>query len=294
VSVSAYTLDAVARICGVRAARLRDWQRMRLLDPERPDSTAFGFRDLVSVRTLVGLLDQGIPLRRIRRTLEDVREQMPDVEQPLGSLCVTHAGSRRVVLRRDGWLVETSGQLVLDFGSELVDKEIVSITDQCVKNALTRRIEAREAAWDCFERGCKLDSDRSTYAEAIEAYVRAVEVDPEFADAHCNLGSVYFNQNRKGLARECFLRTLEVEPTHLEAHLNLATLMEEDGRKQAALSHYKRALESDPLCADTHVSLALLYEKLGVSRRAGEHWRRYLQLDPDGAWADLAQRHLER
>jgi tetratricopeptide (TPR) repeat protein len=292
--VSAYTLDDVARICGVRAARLRDWQRMRLLDPERPDSTAFGFRDLVSVRTLVGLLDQGVPLRRIRRTLEDVREQMPEVEQPLRSLCVPHTGSRRVVLRRDGWLVETSGQLVLDFGSERVDREVVSIADQCVKNALTHRVEAREAAWDWFERGCKLDSDRSTYAEAIEAYVQAVEVDPEFSDAHCNLGSVYFNQNRKGLARECFLRALEVEPTHLEAHLNLATLMEEDGRNEAALSHYKRALASDPLCADTHVSLALLYEKLGVSRRAGEHWRRYLQLDPDGAWADVAHRHLER
>ncbi len=291
-SVSAYTLDDVARICGVRAARLRDWQRMRLLDPERPDSTAFGFRDLVSVRTLVGLLDQGIPLRRIRRTLEDVREQMPDVEQPLGSLCVTHTGSRRVVLRRDGWLVETSGQLVLDFGSERVDKEVVSITDQCVKNALTRRIEAREAAWDCFERGCKLDSDRTTYGDAIEAYERALQADPEFADAHCNLGSVYFNQDRRTTAKACFARALEVDPNHVEAHLNLATLLEDEERYQSALGHYKAALAVDPLQPDIRVSLALLFDRLGLPRKAREHWRRYLQLDPSGSWADLAHRRL--
>ena len=93
----------------------------------------------------------------------------------------------------------------------------------------------------------------------VEAYEKALAADPEFADAHCNLGTVFYNQERKSKARDCFNRTLEFDPRHLEAHLNLAVMLEEEGRQEAALVYYKRADEIDPLCAETHVSLALYF-----------------------------------
>jgi tetratricopeptide (TPR) repeat protein len=148
-------------------------------------------------------------------------------------------------------------------------------------------------AGEWFEIGCRLDSDRATYAEAIEAYRRALAADPEHADSLCNLGSIYYCQGRRTEARACFERALAADPAHLEANLNLATLLEEEERNETALRHYKRALAADPFHADAHVSVALLYEKLGLRRTAREHWRRYLQVDPAGAWADVARRHLD-
>jgi tetratricopeptide (TPR) repeat protein len=153
-------------------------------------------------------------------------------------------------------------------------------------------VAVRQRALEWFERGCKLDSEPATYGDAIEAYESALEADPEFADAHCNLGSVYFNQGRRATAKACFERALEIDSQHLEAHLNLATLLEDEGRHESALPHYKAAVAVDPLQPDTHVSLALLFEKLGLPRRGREHWRRYLQIDPIGTWADLAKRRL--
>jgi tetratricopeptide (TPR) repeat protein len=144
-----------------------------------------------------------------------------------------------------------------------------------------------------FDRGCALDSDRSTFAEAVEAYQAAIEADPGFADAYCNLGSVYFNQGRRTPARECFERALEIRSDHLEANLNLATLEEEAGRDSVALRHYKVALRADPLYADTHVSVALLCEKLGLRTKARGHWRRYLQLDPAGLWVEIARQRTD-
>jgi Tfp pilus assembly protein PilF len=239
------------------------------------------------------LLDQGVPLRRIRRSVESLRERMPEVERPLGALRVWHEGSGRVVVRHEGCLVEPDGQLVLDLGSGSEPRAAVAqLATGARSKDFLRREQARREAADWFERGCKLDSERATYADAIEAYTRALAADPDFADAHCNLGTVFYNQNRKAKARSCFEQAIALEPRHVEAHLNLATLFDEQGRNESALHHYKIALEADPLCADIHVSLAFLYEKLALPRTARDHWRRYLQLEPGGAWADVAHRHL--
>jgi Tfp pilus assembly protein PilF len=292
--VGGYTLGDVSRICGVAPGRLRYWRRMRLLEPRLRGrrGAAFEFDDLVSVRTLVSLLEQGVPLRRIRRSLESLRRTLPGVERPLVALRLSEASSDRVVVRHEGRLLQSDGQLVLDFAVAVGETSPVASLPAGGRGRPPQP-DARDIAEEWFERGCQLDTDRATWPEAIEAYQRALEAAPDFADAHCNLGTVYYNQNRRSLARQCFERALDLEPGHVEAHLNLATVFEEDGRSESALRHYKLALEADPLAADTHVSLALLYEKLGLPGRARQHWRRYLQLDPDGTWADAARHHLD-
>jgi Tfp pilus assembly protein PilF len=282
--VSAYTLREVARICRVSPARLRYWKRTRLLEPER-GAPSFGFRDLVSVRTVVELIDHGVPLRHIRRSLQTASRQIPEFE--LSSLRHWPHAATRVALHHDGVWVEPDGQALLDFPPARLASQAVS-----APVAPAWRDFARRQASEWFERGCQLDSDRSTYAAAIAAYQRALELDPGCADTHCNLGSVFFNQNRRSLARASYERALALAPNHLEAHLNIATLLEEDGQDAAALRHYRRALSLAPMLPDTQVSLALLYERLGLRRKALGCWRRYLQLAPNGAWAEIARGRL--
>ena len=288
-----FTLEDVARITGVSRARLRYWERTALLErvasrgqgdlPDRADE--FEFRDLVTVRSLLSLLERGVSLRRIRRSVDALRKRIPEVDRPLGSLRPWLDGSGRVVVWHDGVLVEPDGQLVLEFRPANADSPV----PLCAPPAT---VAARGSATGWFEQGCKLDSNRATYGEAIEAYQRALECDPNYADAHCNLGSVYFNQDRIASSRICFERALAIDSHHVEANLNLATLLEDEGRNQMALRHYKVALDADPMCADTHVSLALLFEKIGLRRRARGYWRRYLQLEPSGTWVDIARQRL--
>ena len=289
-----YTLDDVARITGVSRARLRYWERTALLEPavacdsenSRRETSEFEFGDLVTVRSVLSLLDRGVSLRRIRRSVDALRKRIPDVDRPLGSLRPWLDGSRRVVVRHDGVLVEPDGQLVLEFAPSQTESPVA--LDTRPKSASHGDAAAR---W--FEQGCKLDSNRDTYAEAIEAYKRAIECDPYCADAHCNLGSVFFNQDRQASARACFERSLAIDPNHVEANLNVATLLEDEGRYQMALRHYKVALDADPMYADAHVSLALVYERIGLRRKARGHWRRYLQLEPSGTWFEIARQRLE-
>jgi len=291
--VTTYSLADTARILHISPARLRYWERAELVSRSAltDDQPAFGFRDLICIRTILALLEDGIPLRRIRRSVDRIRERIPELDQPVGALRVWLEGSSRVVVRHGGALLEPDGQLVLDF--QLVPP---SEDDVAPLPLPARKVTAQQAdfatALEWFERGCQLDSNPETLKQAVLAYRSAIEADPEFADAHCNLGTAYYNRGERDRARVCYAEALKHDPEHVEANFNLGNLLEEAGRREAALSRYKIAIRADPLFPDAQLNLALLYEKFELRRKAKEHWRRYLQLVPEGSWADIARQHL--
>ncbi|MEE2672220.1 MAG: tetratricopeptide repeat protein [Myxococcota bacterium] len=291
--MSTYSLQNAARILKVRSSRLRYWNRTRLAVPRAgevggEDPTSYAFGDLVGLKGVLSLLDQGISLRRIRRSVELLRDRAPDIEDPLAALRLWAKGSRRVVVEREGRWMEPDGQVLLAFeGSAPRSRsEVASIE-------VAAAAGPEGLAGDHFERGCHLDADPETYEEAIEAYREALALDPDFADAHCNLGAVFYNRGERNDARRHFERCLRVDPGHVEAHFNLANVLEEEGCNEMALHHYRTGLVADPFYPDLHINLALLYEKLERSRLAAEHWRRYLQLEPEGSWSEVAKLRLE-
>ena len=306
-AVNTYSLHNAARILKVTPSRLRYWHRTRLAVPRAPDLPAgaesgtvesegreYGFRDLVGIKAVLSLLEQGISLRRIRRSVEVLRDRAPEIEDPLVALRLWAEGSARVVVERDGHWMEPDGQMLLTFGAEgAAEAGRVARLQKAVSPGAAGAAEAASAG-DCFERGCRLDADPATYAQAIAAYREALALDPDFADAHCNLGAVFYNRGDRDHARRHFERCLRLDPGHVEAHFNLANLLEEDGCNDMALHHYRAGLVSDPFYPDLHINLALLYEKMEMPRNAQEHWKRYLQLEPEGSWADVAKLRIER
>lgn len=288
-----FSRSDAARILRVSRARLRYWERTELVSPARGEAgqPAFGFRDLVGLRSVVGLLRHGVPLRRIRRSVEGLRRRLPELEHPLGALRVWGPGSRRVVARHGDALVEPDGQLVLDFErAEEARGELKDLPPAAGEGGPPDAEAA--AAW--FEEGCRTDVDPATWELALEAYRRAIEVDPAFADAHCNLGTVHYNRGEREEARRAYEAALRQERFHLEANFNLAGLLEEEGSLEAALRHYRRALHADPGLADGQLAVALLLERMERTADARAHWWRYLQAAPRGSWAEVARRHLER
>jgi tetratricopeptide (TPR) repeat protein len=288
--VADYSLSEVARIFQISPARLRYWQRTALIPAAAIDGQpVFGFRDLVCIRTVKALLESGVPIRRIRRSVANLRERIPELERPLDSLRVWLEGSDRVVVRHDGALMQPDGQLVLDLALAPPEADDV----RALRPDPGPADADPASALDWFELGCQLDAEPGRQEEAMQAYRRAVDGDPGFADAHCNLGALHQGRGERELARACYERALAADPAHVEARFNLAGILEECGRDEAALVHYRTAARTDPTFPDVQLNLALLYERIGLPRRAREHWRRYLGLRPEGSWAELARRRLE-
>jgi len=285
-----YSRAETARILRVTPTRLREFERLDLVRPARGAGAdaAFDFRDLLSLRALVSLLERGVPMRRIRRSLERVREHWPELERPVTALRLQDGTPQRLVVRAKGSLLDPDGQLLLDFANRAGSPATAVATLPANERGGPR------TALEWFEYGCQLDADSTTLSEAIAAYRRAVELDPALADGHCNLGTAHYNRGEREPAREAYEAAIAQDPRHREANFNLANLLEEAGRREAAIAHYKRAVQADPCFADAHLNLALLYEKLAISKRGREHWRRYLQLAPEGSWAEVARQRLRR
>src|SRR5687768_14729425 len=105
---SLYSRVEAARILRLSPSRLRTFERMDLVRPARGkgEAATFDFRDLLSVRALVALLDRGVPMRRIRRSVERVRERWPELERPVGALQLADGTAERLVVRHRGSLLD--------------------------------------------------------------------------------------------------------------------------------------------------------------------------------------------
>lgn len=287
VGVGLYSLSDTARILRVSPARLRSWSRTGFVSVRAAEAESFAFDDLVRLRALVGLISQGVSVRRIRGTVAGLEKRLPELREPLSALRVWGGSARRVVARHGDALVQADGQLVLDFEAERAAPAIAELPAPASEAA-----RAPRTAFAWFEQGCMLDAQAGKAAEALAAYRRAVELAPEFADAWCNLGTVHFHRGERPEARTCYERALAADPDHLEGNFNFANLLDDEGRRETALHHYKTAVRVDPSFADARLNLALLYDRMGLRRLGREQWRHYLQLVPTGSWADLARERV--
>jgi len=286
--VRVYSLSDTARILRVSPARLRAWSRTGFVSARAADAETFAFDDLVRLRALALLISQGVSVRKIRGTVAQLQARVPELREPLGALRVWGGSARRVVARHGDALVEADGQLVLDFEAERLASAVAEIAPLAPEDGLP----APRSAFEWFERACMLDAQPGKAAEALVCYRRAVELAPDFADAWCNLGTVYFHRGERADARSCYEHALGCEANHLEANFNLANLLDDEGRRETALHHYKNAVRSDPSFADARLNLALLYDRMNLRRLGREQWRHYLQLVPRGSWAELARERI--
>jgi len=76
---------------------------------------------------------------------------------------------------------------------------------------------------------------------------KALELDPDLADAHTALANVLRDQARWNEARDSYLRALELNPNDVEAHVQFGQMLVRVGDFEAALKHGKQAADIDPL-----------------------------------------------
>ena len=106
--------------------------------------------------------------------------------------------------------------------------------------------------------------------EAVACYRRALELKPDFAEAHNNLGNALNDQGKLDEAVACYRRALELMPDFAEAHSNLGNALNDQGKLDEAAACYRRALELMPDFAEAHWNRAFALAARGRFRsRAG-------------------------
>lgn len=82
--------------------------------------------------------------------------------------------------------------------------------------------------------------------QAIAEYQKALEIDPNLADAHSNLGVAFLEMGRVKDSIAHLQKALEINPNYVDAHYNLGNSLLQGGRVEEALTHYNKVFEIDP------------------------------------------------
>ncbi len=254
-------------LVGWSPARLRRLVRDGVLVPSRGPRGALrlSFRDLALLRRLRELGGSRVPPRRVHNALARLRESQPD-DGALTQLTISAAG-REVVVRDDAclWSPE-SGQCLLDFAPP-AQRRVVEFAAR----APTPDAAGAALSTDDWVR-LGSDFERDVPARAREAYRAALELDPDHADAHVNLGCHEHEAGQLALAEAHDRAALAVRPDDAVARFDLAVALEDQRRLAEAREAYEAALCSDPRCAEAHHNLARLCERQGDRPAALRHW----------------------
>jgi tetratricopeptide (TPR) repeat protein len=120
---------------------------------------------------------------------------------------------------------------------------------------------------------------------AERMYRKALEIKPDYAEAHNSLGLVLAAQGRVGEAIAHFSKTLEIKPNDELAHYNLGNMLAGRGQADEAIAHYRKALEIKPDYEAAHFNLANVLAGRGQVDEAIAHYRKALEIKPDDAEA---------
>jgi tetratricopeptide (TPR) repeat protein len=272
--MESYTTRDVARLLGLSEAQVRSQARAGFLSPHRGprNSYLFSFQDLVLLRTARELAGARVPPRRIKGALCKLARRLPS-GRSLSELRIT-ADAHRVIVLEDGaaWNPE-SEQLQIHFAvQELAPRASMS---RHRARAIPPASEATSAE-EWFERGAELEE--SNPEEARAAYVRTLELDPGYADAHVNLGRLLQLEGRIPDALEHYRSAIQAGSTDPIAAFNLGTALETLGHTSEAIQAYLHSIGIDREFADAHFNLARLYELTGRQAAALRHLREYQRL----------------
>ena len=280
-----FSPEDVQRILGLTAKQLDQWDRLGLVSPQQEQGTRFyDFRDLIGLRTVKQLIEKGVRPNRLQRALAALREKLDKAQAPLSALRVLSDGKDVIVERHGTRLEPLSGQFVLNFETREIDERVRVI-------GVPARAGKR-AGEEWFAKALAYESNSGTRSEAIDAYERALQFDPNSVDALLNGGTLYYEEGNLQKASEYFRRAISLDAENALAHFNLGSVLDEMGEIEAALQHLRRAVRLRPDYSDAHYNLAFVCEKLGAYSEAREHWQAYVRIDPVGTWSSYARQRL--
>ena len=116
--------------------------------------------------------------------------------------------------------------------------------------------------------------------DAVASYRRALQIKPDSAETHCNLGVALKELGEFDGAVANFIRALELKPDFSQAYWNLGNTLMAIGQYDNAAKNCREAIRIDPNFAEAYCSLGTALAFLGQLDEAVTSFRRALEIKP--------------
>jgi tetratricopeptide (TPR) repeat protein len=284
--VTSYTRQDVLRILQISAPQLQGWERAGII----PQKQSYTFQDLGQLRTVRLLREERVPAASIRHSIVAMKA-VAGMANPLLEASLVRTGTR-LAFRHCGAMVDPiRRQFLFDFerlgqaGRPSASSDPYPLrrpgaaAPPGVQELFLAAVQAEEAG----------EKQR-----ALGLYEEMMKLDPAFAPAWINLGTIHFHLRQFDRAEELYRRATQIDPTYVLAFFDLGNVLDELQRPDESIAAYRRAVALAPRYADAHYNLALAHERKGEERPALRHWQAYARLDKAGPWADHARAQIRK
>jgi Tfp pilus assembly protein PilF len=121
------------------------------------------------------------------------------------------------------------------------------------------------------------------WRDTVTVWTHALEIAPDSARAHNNLGVALGLAGRGDEAFAHFDEAARIEPDYADAHYNLANELLKQNRSAQARGHYAEAIRIEPEAARAHFGLAICLAKEGELAQAVHAMTNAVRLEPENA-----------
>ena len=290
--MTSYSRQDVLRILQISSRQLQGWERAELI----PQRETYTFQDLGQLRTVRALREEDVSAASIRHSIVAMKA-VAGMANPMLEACLVRTGTR-LAFRHHGAMVDPiRRQLLFDF--ERIDRmiqlgqQLTGFSPSPLRRAGSRALNAPRGVQDRFLAAVQAE-ESGEKQRAIGLYEEILEIDPQYAAAYINLGTINFHLRQFGRAEELYRQATVVDPSYVLAFFDLGNVLDELQRSEESIAAYRRAVALAPQYADAHYNLALAYERKAQNRSALKHWLAYVRLDSRGPWAEHARSQIRK
>ncbi len=116
--------------------------------------------------------------------------------------------------------------------------------------------------------------------EALQHYLHATKIYPDFVEAHNNAGVLLARKRHYLEAKRHFVSATAIDPDFLEAQKNLGDIMAIIGQLEDKILSMQRRVIAEPDNAELHSNLGLLFRQGGEVAKAQSHFQEALRINP--------------
>jgi tetratricopeptide (TPR) repeat protein len=121
--------------------------------------------------------------------------------------------------------------------------------------------------------------------EAIGEYQEAIRLNPDYANAHNNLGIALARKGQTDEAIGQYREALRLNPDHADAHNGLGIALDKRGQIDEAIRQLQQAIRLNPDHVDAHYNLGVAFYQQGRTAEAIRQFQEVIRLKPNHAEA---------
>lgn len=127
----------------------------------------------------------------------------------------------------------------------------------------------------------KVFFSRQDYDRAISTLEKIIVLEPELADNHLNLGSMYYQKRQFGKAKEYFLKAHKLDAENVKPLINLGNIEIYSNNYQQAEKYFEKAIQINPKHPKILRNFSTVELKLNNTEKYMELMKQLISMQPD-------------